>query len=64
MTKKTLVFDASILAEGLHAMRGRSGIYFTTYNILSELIKLNTFDISLYCDRSYSVDFVNFIEQS
>ena len=64
MTKKTLIFDASILAEGLHAMRGRSGIYFTTYNILSELIKLNTFDISLYCDRSYSVDFVNFIEQS
>ena len=64
MAKPTLIFDASIIAEGLHAARGRSGIYFAAINILSELIKSDKFDISLYCDCSYSVDFVNFIHQN
>ena len=32
MTKKTLIFDASVIAENLVNGRGRSGIYFATYN--------------------------------
>ena len=34
--KKTLIFDASVIAENLGNGRGRSGIYFDTYNILKD----------------------------
>ena len=38
MTKKTLIFDASVLAENLVNGRGRSGTYFVSYNILKKII--------------------------
>lgn len=64
MNKKTLIFDASVIAENLCACRGRSGIYFATYNILYELLKSGDFDISLYCDVLYNKDFIKFIEKN
>ena len=64
MKKKSLIFDASILAENLLASRGRSGIFFATYNILYELIRSDEFNISLYCDTIYSKDFADFVQQN
>lgn len=64
MKKKTLIFDASILAENLKASRGRSGIFFATYNVLNELIKSEQFDICLYCDTIYSNDFIEFVNKN
>ncbi len=48
MAKQTLIFDASVIAGNLKAGRGRSGIYFASYNILRGLIESDAFDISLY----------------
>ena len=63
MKKNTLIFDASVIAENLDAGRGRSGIYFTTYNILKGIIDSNEFVVSLYTDK-YNLYFINFIEQN
>lgn len=60
--RKTLIFDASVIAENLGNGRGRSGIYFATYNILKDLIKSGEFDISLYSGTE-NVDFVDFINR-
>ena len=62
MAKQTLVFDASVIAGNLNSGRGRSGIYFATYNILKGLIKSGRFDVSLYCGMD-NPDFVNFAKQ-
>ena len=34
MKKKTLIFDASVIAENIKVGSGRSGIFFTACNIL------------------------------
>lgn len=64
MKKKTLLFDASVIAENLHNGRGRSGIYFTTYNILKKLINSDTFDIDLYCSVETDEKFENFVHNN
>lgn len=63
MTKRTLIFDASVIAENLRANRGRSGIYFATYNVLKLLIKSEKFDISLYADLADD-EFFNFAKEN
>lgn len=63
MVKKSLVFDVTNMAEAFHAQRGRSGIYFTAYNVLKTLVKSDCFDVSLYCDVVFSQDFIDFIHQ-
>ena len=63
MGKKTLIFDASVIAENLTAGSGRSGIYFVAYNILKQLIKSNMFDMSLFCKDLYNKDFFVFVEK-
>ena len=63
MDKKTLVFDASVIAENLTAGSGRSGIYFAAYNILINLIRSQQFDISLFCEKIYNEDFFVFVEK-
>ena len=63
MNKKTLIFDASVIAENLNASSGRSGIYFTAYNVLINLIKSQQFDISLFCEKIYNKDFFVFAEK-
>ena len=64
MIKKTLLFDATIIAESYMSERGRTGIFFTEYNILTQLLKSEDFDISLYCDGIYNNNFVNFIKNN
>ena len=63
MEKKTLIFDTSVIAENLTNGRGRSGIYFTSFNILKSLISSNAFDIKLYSSNLYDKDFINFIHE-
>ena len=63
MSKKTLVFDASVIAENLAAGSGRSGIYFAAYNILKQLIKSEQFDVSLFCENLCNEDFYVFAEK-
>ncbi|MBO4700236.1 MAG: hypothetical protein J5620_00620 [Alphaproteobacteria bacterium] len=61
--KRTLIFDASVIAENLNNGRGRSGIYFATYNILKNLMAQKKFDVSLY--SSYFDDrFDDFVKQN
>ena len=64
MTKKTLLFDASVIAENLNAGRGRSGIFFTIFNILKNFVSDDTFDIKLYSDTESSEDFINFVHSN
>lgn len=50
MNKKiNVLFDATILENGVAKSAARSGIYFVAYNILLELIKRDEFNIELYC---------------
>lgn len=63
MKKKTLLFDAFIIAENLNAGRGRSGTYFVAYNILKNIIKSNDFDVSLYTD-SEDDNYIDFFKQN
>ena len=49
MSKKTMLFDATIIAQAYGASAaGRSGIYFTAYNLLKQFIASNQFDILVY----------------
>jgi glycosyltransferase involved in cell wall biosynthesis len=48
--KLKLLFDARILALGIGNNAGRSGIYFTTKNILKHFLKNPNLDITLFCD--------------
>lgn len=61
--KKALIFDASVIASNLSNGRGRSGIYFATYNILKSLVKSEQFDISLYSTCAGD-EFTNFVKQN
>ncbi|MEI8129401.1 MAG: glycosyltransferase family 1 protein [bacterium] len=46
--KKNLLFDATGLVDGILDGRG-NGIFFTSYNILMELVRREEFNIILYC---------------
>lgn len=62
--KKTLLFDASVIAENLDNGSGRSGIYFTAYNILNGLIKSSKFNVCLYCGTIYNDKVINFMRDN
>lgn len=62
MEKQTLIFDASVIAENLENGRGRSGIYFATYNILKGLIESEKFDVSLFSGAD-NLDFADFVKR-
>ena len=64
MNKKTLIFDASVLAESYNVCRGRTGIYFTSYNILKNIINYGQFNVSLFCSDAYDEGFVQFIKDN
>ncbi len=53
-----ILFDATILANGLNKNGGRSGIYMVAYNLLSEFRKDNRLKISLYCAPERYLDFL------
>ena len=61
MTKKTLIFDVSVIAENLNGGRGRSGIYFATYNILKNLMKSERFNVVLYSEIN-DAEFIDFVK--
>ena len=49
MSKKTMLFDATIIAQAYDSSTSvRSGIYFTAYNLLKQFIASNKFDIYVY----------------
>ena len=54
MKKKTLLFDATNIVENLKKSSARSGIYFTSYNILKCIIKSEQFDVYVYSSRVYN----------
>ena len=43
MEKITILYDATIIAQGFH-----SGIYFVAYHILCQLCQKKEFEITLY----------------
>ena len=49
-SKIKLIYDATIVANGLENTAGRSGIFFTALNILKELNKRDDIELYLYCD--------------
>ncbi len=50
--KKNLLFDATVLIDGfLHGGASKTGIYFTAYNIFSELLKNSNFNTIIYCEE-------------
>lgn len=53
-----VLFDATVLANGLNKNGGRSGIYMVTYNLLSEFRKDSKLKISLYCAPERYLDFL------
>ena len=63
MKKKTLIFDASVIAENIKVGSGRSGIFFTACNILKNLIDSGKFDVSLCCGFFNNAQFVDFVEK-
>ena len=64
-TKKfNLVFEASILANGMNKNAARSGIYFTTLNIFKELIKHKNISLVLYSSDSRIADLKQFLNEN
>ena len=54
--KINILFDAYVLAEGDNKTSSRSGIFFTTLNILKEFSKNEKINVSIYCsNKKYSV---------
>lgn len=53
MTDKIkMIFDAYVLGEATHAQSARSGIFFTTLNILEEFSKNPNMDIAIYSSNN------------
>ena len=49
--KITICFDGRILRNGLNEGSGRTGIYWTSKNILEEMVKRENFNISLFLNK-------------
>lgn len=56
--KTRILFDATILAEGLHKTSQRSGIFWATFGILEALGKRSDVELGIYSSPSF-VDSVN-----
>lgn len=56
-----IIFDSEILASGLYANAGRSGIYFTAFNLLKEFLKREDVNIILSCPLYRHKDVKNFL---
>ena len=51
MNKKiNVLFDATVLANGVGKSAARSGVYFVAYNILLEMLKREELNVSIYCN--------------
>ena len=49
-SKTKVLYDGTLLAEGLGRGSNRSGIFFVVYNVFRELLKFEDLEILLYCD--------------
>ena len=49
-SKINLLFDGTVISNALDNNANRSGIFFCAYNILTEMLKREDIEISLYCD--------------
>ncbi|MDR2883506.1 MAG: glycosyltransferase family 4 protein [Deferribacteraceae bacterium] len=62
-TKKTLLFDVSVLSNALNKGSGRSGIFWVAYNLLVEIMSRHIFEIRFYCAPDRMDDFLRAREQ-
>ena len=51
--KPVLLFDATVLMNGLCNGAGRTGIYFVAYNIFRKLLKSEKFSVAAYCGSDH-----------
>lgn len=63
MKKKKMIFDGTLLANGINKNCGRSGIYFTAYNIFKKFAESDKFDIVLYCQINRRDDLKKFLDR-
>ena len=49
-SKINLLFDGTVISNALDNNANRSGIFFCAYNILTEMLKREDIEVSLYCD--------------
>lgn len=61
--KIRLLYDGTLLAEGLGKGSNRSGIFFVVYNVFRELLKFDDLEIVLYCDPTRMDELQGFIWQ-
>lgn len=54
LKKINLVYDATVLGNDCNREGGRTGIFWVVYQVLSELVKRDNFNISLYCAEYYA----------
>lgn len=52
VNKINLVYDATVLGNDCNREGGRTGIFWVVYQVLSELVKRDNFNISLYCSEN------------
>lgn len=51
MKKKiNVLYDGSVLENGLENAAARSGVFFVAYNILLEMLKRDELNVTVYCD--------------
>ena len=58
-----ILFEASILANGIHNNAYRSGIYVVAYNIFIEMLKYDNLSLSLYCQQEKYKDLQLFVNK-
>ena len=63
MIKKTMLFDATIIAQSYGSSTSdRSGIYFTAYNLLKQFIASDKFSIILYANSACFSNLQKFVK--
>lgn len=60
--KINILFDATVIVNDLKKDGGRSGIFFTAFNILKSMLERSDLNISLFCYSNQSVDLAKVID--
>ena len=58
-----MLFDASVLAHGVYHSAARSGIFFTSLNLLYQFRASGQFEIKLYCDPYFFLELQRFLKE-
>lgn len=61
--KIRLIYDGTILADGLGAGSNRSGIFNVVYNVFRTLLAYDDLEVSLYCEPGRMAEMQGFIYQ-